>query len=145
MKTYVREVCGRVAADIRKYGIAAVIYALYALLVELLFGAFCPLVIFCGIPCPGCGVSRAALCLLTGRWRQAWQFNPMIFPIALAAAYFLGNRYLLNRKARGMKAILIALVASLVIVYGVRMYLYFPDRPPYVYRADNLLARFFPF
>ncbi len=141
MKAYVRGVLNRVAADVREYGVAAAAFALYVPVSNLLFGAVCPLVAFCGIPCPGCGASRAAFCLLTGRWRQAWQYQPMIFPIALAALYFGWNRYLQNRKARGMTAVAAALAAGLVLVYGVRMYLYFPDREPCVYMADNLLAR----
>lgn len=142
MKEYARKVGARLAADIREYGIAVLIFALYVPVSNFLFGAICPLVAFCGIPCPGCGVSRAAACLLTGRWQQAWRYNPTIFPMALAALYFGWNRYLLGRKARGMTAVLIGLTALLIAVYGVRMYLYFPGREPYVYRADNLLMRF---
>ncbi len=142
MRAYVREVCGRIVADGREYGIVALVFALYVPVSNFLFGAVCPLVAFCGIPCPGCGLSRAAFCLLTGRWQQAWQYHPMIFPIAIAALWFAWNRYLLGRKARGTMAVLLVLAVCLVIVYGLRMYLYFPDREPCVYKADNLLARF---
>lgn len=141
MKTYVGQVCKRIAADIREYGVAGAAFVLYAVVSGRLFGAFCPMVILCGLPCPGCGVSRAAVCLLTGRWRQAWQFNPTIFPIGLAAAYFGWNRYFLDRRARGMKEIVIALAALLLIVYGLRMYLYFPHQIPCVYTENNVLAR----
>lgn len=68
--------------------------------------------------------------------------NPMVFPIAAAAAYFGWNRYLLNRKAKGIKVVIIVLAVLLVVVYGVRMYLYFPNRVPYVYTENNMLVRF---
>lgn len=141
MRGYVKTVRERVAADMKEYGMAIVALMIYTVVVNMVFHAFCPLIIFSGIPCPGCGVSRATAYFLTGRWWQAWQMNPMVFPIVLAAGYFGWNRYLLGRKAAGIKAIIIALLVLMIIVYGVRMYLYYPDRVPYVYTEDNMLAR----
>ena len=145
MMEYTKTVCGRIAADVKEYGIAVVAVFVYAVITNLVFHAFCPLIIFCGIPCPGCGVTRATACFLTGRWQQAWQLNPMIFPIALTAVYFGWNRYLLGRNAKGIKAIIIALLVLLIVVYGVRMCLYFPNRVPYVYTENNILMRFCSF
>lgn len=140
MKGYIKEVCERVSADLQEYGMAFVALILYAVVVNLVFHAFCPLIIFCGIPCPGCGISRAALCFLTGRWQQAWQLNPMIFPIILTAVYFGWGRYLMGRQVKGMKTIIAVIFALMIVVYGVRMYLYYPDRVPYIYTEDNILA-----
>lgn len=145
MQKYIDGVFTRITADVKEYGIAAVAVLLYAGIVNLVFHAFCPLAIFCGFPCPGCGVSRAAACFLTGRWQQAWQMNPVIYPIALFAAYFCVMRYLLDRKVRGLKVLLAVIMVLLILVYGIRMYLCFPDRTPYVYRESNMLARIFPF
>lgn len=145
MRRFIGIVCGRIMADIKEYGMAAVAVLIYTVAVNLIFHAFCPLVIFCGFPCPGCGASRAAVCFITGQWRQAWQLNPVVFPIALVAGYFFLNRYLLGRKARGIKALMAVVMALLVVVYCVRMYLHFPNQVPYVYTEHNVLARFFPF
>lgn len=145
MNGYVKTVCARVAADLREYGLAITVLILYTVITNLIFHAFCPLIIFCGIPCPGCGVSRATVYFLTGRWHQAWMMNPMIFPIAIAAAYFGWNRYLMGRKAAGIKTIIITLVVLLIVVYGVRMYLYYPNRIPCVYTEDNMLERMLSF
>lgn len=145
MRCFVKTVYGRIMADIKEYGMAAVAVLIYTVIVNLIFHAFCPLVIFCGFPCPGCGVSRATVCVITGQWQRAWQLNPVIFPIVLLAGYFFLNRYLVERKVRGIKALIAAVMILLVIVYCVRMYLHFPDRVPYVYTEHNMLARFFPF
>ena len=139
---YTKTVCGRIVADVKEYGIAVVVLFVYAGISNLVFHAFCPLIIFCGLPCPGCGVTRAAVSLMTGRWQQAWQLNPVVFPIAIAAVYFGWNRYLLGRKTKGIKAIVIALLVLLIVVYGVRMYLYFPNKVPYIYTEDNVISRF---
>lgn len=145
IEEYIKPVMGRIAADIREYGMVVVALFLYSTVSNLLFHAFCPLIIFCGLPCPGCGVSRASAYFLTGRWYQAWQMNPMVFPLAAAAFYFGWNRYLLGRRAAGIKVIVIVLLVLLVVVYGVRMYLYFPERIPYVYTEDNMVTRLLSF
>lgn len=143
MKKYIKAVGFRIIADVKEYGIAVAAVLLYAVAVNLVFHAFCPLVIFCGFPCPGCGVSRAALCFVTGRWRMAWQLNPVIFPIVLFAAYFFLRRYLFGGKVKGARIFIAVIFVLLFVVYCLRMYLYFPDRIPYVYTKDNMLARIF--
>ena len=145
MQEYVKTVYGRITTDIKEYGIAVVALLIYTVVTNLVFHAFCPLIIFCGIPCPGCGVSRATVCFLTGRWQQAWQLNPMIFPLALVAVYFGWNRYLTGSRVKGIKAMIAGLLVLIIVVYGARMYLYFPNRVPYVYTEDNMLAHFYSF
>ena len=145
MKRYMGTVGGRIMVDVKEYGMAFVVLVVYTLIVNLVFHAFCPAVIVSGFPCPGCGITRASVCLLTGRWQQAWQLNPMVFVIALTAIYFLWNRYLLGKKAAGIKWMVAAVLVLLIGVYLVRMYLYFPDRVPYVYKEDNILAYMLPY
>ena len=142
MGKYMKTVCGRITADVKQYGMTGAALLLYTIVVNLVFHAFCPLVIFCGLPCPGCGVTRATVCFLSGRWQQAWQLNPMIFPIMITAAYFAWSRYFRGRKAKGIKGCLVLIAALLVIVYLVRMRMYFPDREPYIYKEDNMMAHF---
>lgn len=131
--------------DVKEYGMAVVALLIYTVVVNLVFRAFCPLVIFTGFPCPGCGITRASVCLLAGRWGQAWRLNPVVFPVMAAAVYFAVNRYLLGKRARGFKWMIGAILVLLLVVYGIRMYLYFPERVPYIYTHDNILARMFPF
>ena len=145
MHEKIGRVYARVVADLKEYGMAVIAFFVYAVIVNLLFHAFCPLVIFCGFPCPGCGISRATVCFLTGRWKMAWQLNPVIFPIVLFAAYFCLCRYLLGRKVKGAKTGIAVILVLLFVVYCLRMYFYFPDRIPYVYEEENVLARIFPF
>lgn len=113
----------------------------YTVVSNTVFHAFCPMVILTGLPCPGCGISRAAFFLLTGRWGSAYRMNPMIFPVALVIVYFAWNRYLLGRKAKGIYQLVIAVLVLLIATYCYRMYLYFPDRVPYVYHEGNMLER----
>ena len=118
MKKYIKAVGIRIITDVKGYGVAVAAVLLYAVAVNLIFHAFCPLVILSGFPCPGCGVSRATLCFMTGRWQSAWQMNPVIFPIVLFAAYFCLCRYLLGRKVKGAKTGIAVILVLLFIVCG---------------------------
>lgn len=144
MKQYIREAAERLMRDVKDYAPAVAAVFAYIIVVNLIFHAFCPLVIVTGFPCPGCGLTRAAGFFLLGKWKTAWEMNPVIFPIAAAAAYLAVNRYLCGRKARGMKGILIALAVLLCVVYCLRMYLYFPEKTPCVYSEDNMLEKILP-
>ena len=52
MPEKIGRVYARVVADLKEYGMAVIAFFVYAVIVNLLFRAFCPLVIFCGFPCP---------------------------------------------------------------------------------------------
>ena len=45
----------------------------------LLFGWNCPIKYLIGVPCPGCGLSRALAALLRLDFRTALRFHPMVF------------------------------------------------------------------
>ncbi|MCM1173542.1 MAG: DUF2752 domain-containing protein [Blautia sp.] len=140
-----RKAGDRICQDIKNLWPAAAALAVYTVLMNFIFHAFCPMVIVTGLPCPGCGMSRSLFFLATGRPGQSWRIHPMGIPTACLILYFLWNRYFLGRNARGMKSLIIATIVLLAALYLWRMYLYFPDRLPYVYRNDNLLAKILPF
>jgi hypothetical protein len=67
--------------------IAAIAAALsaYYFTTTFLFGYACPSEIVLGLPCPGCGLTRAAVFLCKGRISDSFQMNPMLIPGAVAA------------------------------------------------------------
>lgn len=130
--------------DIKEFGTLCILIVVYMAVFTVLFGTSCPIRLGTGLPCPGCGITRAAILLLTGRWQQAWQMNPVIFPIVLSALYYGMNRYFLNRKAGEMKWIIMGIVIMLLAVYILHMKRYFPGREPYSYLGGNILERILP-
>lgn len=135
-----KEILGRIFADIKEYGLAAVVFLGYYLLVKAMKITFCPLLHLTGIPCAGCGLTRAFLYLLKGQPGRAFSINPMCFLIILFVLYCGFFRYLKGTKIKGLGIALGLLIGVMLAFYVVRMYLYFPDRIPYVYERDNLLA-----
>lgn len=69
----------------------------YALLVRFTgFGIACPINRLTGLKCPGCGVTRMCLSLMSGDLAAAWSYNPALicaFPFLLAIGADLAYRY----------------------------------------------------
>lgn len=42
----------------------------------------CPTAFFWGIPCPGCGLTRATLALVHGHFAQAFRYHPLVLVFA---------------------------------------------------------------
>ena len=84
---------------------------------------YCPIRHVTGIPCPGCGMSRALVCLLRGDWKGYAYYNPALLP-CLTAVFFLINRetILLRRLPMWVKDAVIFLdFACAVVTYAVRL------------------------
>lgn len=140
-----KEIGARIRRDAKNMWIAAAALAVYTLLMNLIFHAFCPMVIVTGFPCPGCGMTRALFYLITGRISESFQMNPMGIWVACLLLYFGWSRYIIGRSAKGMKMLIGLTIVMLIVCYGIRMFLYFPDRAPYAYTKRNVLAGIFPF
>lgn len=103
------------------------------LLLVLLFSYRCPFRLLFGIPCPGCGMTRAFLCLLRLDIRGAFHYHPL-FPLVLLLALWGGFALLHKRTApsvpkqsffrqkRMRRLLLVAACAMFLIVYLIRLF-----------------------
>lgn len=145
MKTeHGKQIWERIRQDMKSLWPAAVAVVGLMAVMDAVFRAFCPMVVLTGLPCPGCGMTRSLFFLMTGRIRQSVWMHPMGIPVACLIFYYLWNRYIRGRRAKGMKFLIVAVIILLVVLYCVRMYLFFPNREPYIYKEDNILAQIFP-
>lgn len=140
-----KKVWERIWKDICDYKVVIVIFAIYYMVVHMLFQAFCPAILLTGFPCAGCGMTRAVLCIVSGQFARAWNLNPMAFPVLLFGVYCLCMRYIAGKRVKGFKVGICILAVCMLLVYIYRMCTIFPNRPPYVYTSNNLMERCFPF
>ena len=78
-------------------------------------GGGCFILRITGVPCPTCGITRAILCLITGRFSKAFEYHPLFFmPFVMAGLAFLA---ILNKKWQ--KPLLCALVILLIAFLAV--------------------------
>ncbi len=134
------KIAGRIRSLYRKHR-APVSALLAAALIAALYSRIgCPLRYLTGIPCPGCGMTRAALALLRLDFADAFSWHPMIFAIV---PYALVTGILLLTKKTSLHRLLpsaIVLAGCMVIVYVIRMILYFPGSGPMAPDPDSLAA-----
>ena len=104
---------------------------------------FCPLASVFGVPCPGCGLTRATLALAHGDVQHALELHPLVLVLAplfiwamssAALGYVLGprparplRRWLTSRTVTALASLL--MVATLG-VWGARFFGYFGGPVP---------------
>lgn len=137
-------VISRIRKDVRAYWGFAVVFVLYDIAAHALFHAFCPLVILTGLPCPGCGMTRAVFFFLTGQWKRGLQMNPLGIAWIVWAAYLAVMRYGLGKKAKGLMPAAGVIVALMIVLYVRRMYLFFPGQSPISYTSGSLAEQLIP-
>jgi hypothetical protein len=91
-----------------------------------------------GLPCPGCGLSRSGLALLSGDIKASLYYHSLLVPIVI---FILLAIFGYIKKIKTIYLWLMVLVVFLY--YGIRMWLLFPHRPPLDYEENNLIQWLF--
>lgn len=141
MKEKIKEAAGRMKSDLKSAIWIIAAAALYAFFMNVLLGGTCPIKLLTGIPCPGCGMTRALFCLFTGNWALSFQMHPLAVVWAVFGLYLAIMRYWYGKKPKGMLLILILLCAVMFGVYLYRMLTIFPNQEPMTYGNANGILR----
>jgi len=112
---------------------ALVCLAAYFYVANLLFGSVCPSKIIAGLPCPGCGLTRAALLMLTGDFIGSLRMNP-ILPFLFVYAILV-----LRKKKKIAQNYIIFVIILSFAVFGYRVIFSFGTEPV-VYNPHNLTS-----
>lgn len=80
----------------------------------------CPFLYFFGIPCPGCGMTRALIAAARLDFKAAFYYHPLFFVVIIAAVYMLlklTGRVSVSKKAENnlLKAICILFITVYII------------------------------
>lgn len=124
-----------------------VVVVLIIILSNAILGKICALRMLAGIPCPGCGLTRAFLLLSQGDIKTATEMHPFWIPIVFVLVLFVVGRYFIENKEKRRKIFhIIKLLAILIVIgmfalYVYRMINFYPDVEPMVYDKDNILNK----
>ena len=144
MNIDIRLVIKRISEDLKKNWGAIVIIVVFLLFMSLVFHRFCPMVLFCGFPCPGCGMTRAFFYFFTLHPIKAFEYNP-VFPLWIITLIAMAwRRYVQGKSLSALNALLIITALATIAVYVYRMKYVFPGQEPMAFVHENLLSKLFP-
>lgn len=141
IKENVKDVLNRIWKDIKDFRIAILLLAGYNAVVRKVFHAFCPLLIFTGFPCAGCGMTRAIFYIFTGHFERGMKLNPTAPLWIVYIVWFFWNRYVLGRCKKTTLYWLGAVCVVTLLVYMYKMIYCFPGDPPMVFYQNNMIRR----
>ncbi len=131
--------------DIKKNLKPMLMAAIALLLADLLIGKICPIRTVFGVPCPGCGLTRAFKLALTGHFFQATIIHPFWIGLTiLLVLYFFIRYFIINEKLSKklmhiLKACAIIIAIICIIYYIYRMIFWYPNREPMQYDSKNII------
>lgn len=131
--------------DIKDMFIPLVMIAVYIIAGNFILGKICPLRMICGLPCPGCGITRAFLLVLQGNFYEATIMHPFWIPAVLLVVLFFVLRYFggdlgQSKKLMGIFRICVIITLILCIGYYIyRMITWFPHQAPMIYDSNNIV------
>ncbi|NLO36270.1 MAG: DUF2752 domain-containing protein [Clostridiaceae bacterium] len=119
----------------------------FFLLAWLLTGTGCTFASTTGLPCPGCGLTRALAAALHGDLALAFRLHPLFWlaPLILAAVLVLLAVAPDKLSSPRLNALWIGLAILFMVVYLIRMALLFPDQEPMIWNEQAVLPRLFRF
>lgn len=91
-----------------------------------------------GIPCPGCGMTRAYSSLFHLQIKEAFFYHPLFLLPPVVLLLLLLQKKKLFTTPRWLWGIILIVFLG---VYAIRMYLYFPDTAPMTYEPNAVLPR----
>ena len=122
---------------------AAIIGSGLLILFIIMYATFetnCICVWLTGMPCPGCGLTRAGMAILQLEFVQAWEIHPFIYPIGIYVVVVLLYRYILNKKWKYLNIYGIIIGITMCVYYLYRMMNGFPTEEPVNYQQHNLFT-----
>lgn len=92
-----------------------------AVLAVWLYFTGCPIYRLTGVPCPGCGMTRALMRLCVFDFASAWYYHPLVFFLPLPILYIAHRRaWKLPGNAKTSLIVAAVCLAVLIIVYIIR-------------------------
>lgn len=99
--------------------IVAIVLAVLAVNLLLKISSGCLIREITGIPCPACGLTRAAFSLMRFDFAAAWYNNPGIF--ILPVAVMLTLHLPLFEKRKPIITFILLLLFAFIVIYAVRL------------------------
>ena len=85
----------------------------------------------CGVACPSCGMTRSYIALLHGDFHKAIYFHPLFWAVPLLLIFYKKKR------------IFYSIALLFIVVWIIRLFLYFPTREPFNFNENAIFPKFY--
>lgn len=121
----------RMKKDMKENWVGLTAVAVCLILLEMVTGEICPMQLLFGLPCPGCGLTRAGFLVLTGHFGKAFSMHPFIYVFFAGLMYVFWQRYVKGKKEipYGIP-LLLFVILTMCMFYVYRVWMYFPNVEP---------------
>jgi glucan phosphoethanolaminetransferase (alkaline phosphatase superfamily) len=126
---------------VKQYRLSLFLLIISLFLLHYLTGSVCYSVILFGIPCPACGLTRAAMSLAAGHFKESFHMHPLLILVIIGVLLYPLLKTTTRRYKLFMNIYLIITISIFLCFYFYRMYYYYPLMEPMVYHKDNFLAK----
>lgn len=133
------EISKAIKEDIKKSYRPVLLCLVVFIVLEILFHEVCFTKLMFGFPCPACGLTRATISLMRGKFSLALSYHPMLPMVILGAILLFFSRYVLVNDCKWIKVYGIIFVVLLVLCYIYRMSAMYPAVVPMDYNDRNWL------
>lgn len=116
----IKKIVKKLHKDIRQLSVTLLVIAVYLLVTTVIFGTSCPYKIFTGKDCPGCGLTRGSLCILTGHFKRAAEYNITSYGWVALILWLLWERYFADKEKIRWEAPVIVLGVLTIIMYIIK-------------------------
>lgn len=124
--------------DMRAHWKAAIAVFVVLVVFAKCFGGACISKLITGLPCPACGMSRAAELFVKGQIKDSIQMQPLFALLIIGVILLILCRYICRGHEAVLKYYAVLLIGFAIVFYVYRMIRYFPDMEPMTYRRENL-------
>lgn len=131
--------------DIKDMFIPFMMIVVYIIAGNFILGKICPLRMICGLPCPGCGITRAFLLVLQGEFFEAtimhpfWISTVLLVVIYVILRYFCGQSEQIKKVMSIFRICVIVTLILCILYYIYRMINWFPHQAPMIYDENNII------
>lgn len=95
-----------------------------------------------GIPCPGCGLTRAWINFLKGNITEAFYYNPLFLFIPILIGLILVRLICHNeRYIKFLNKGIIVIIISFIVIYIIRMIYLFPNIEPMTINKNSVFIK----
>lgn len=126
---------------IKQHWITVLLILSFLFIINYLMGTVCYSVILLGIPCPACGLTRAAGLLISGHFKESFHMQPLLSLVIIGVILYPLLKCSTKHGKLIMNLYVIITVAAFMSFYIYRMLNFYPKMEPMVYHKDNLFAK----